>query len=672
MRSAAQRRRVLSAATWAVAAVGRCAMAANAAPPSVAAFAGDKSITDVAISPDGRYLSMLALTPDRRVAVVQDLTTPGPARVVMAADLNQSTDLAWCRWANGTRLVCGLREMTPALNGVIYISTRLAAVDADGKNTKLLMQNQGAAPGEVLGQFQDRVIDWEPGKPNTILVASQEVQRDARARAALQSGGATVGQSYSEFPAVYELDINTGDMTLHSHAREPIREFASDGHGQVRLGWGFFDASTQIEYYVRPSTSNEWRLLYKRDALTAGLNPVAICPERPDCAYAFGPSEGRTALWRMDLTGAMPPQIEFAHPAVDVVSAALGFDHQLLGVTYETDRPFFFVTDPTIGQILDRVKTALPDTFIGVASSTRDLRLLVLRAESDVSPATFYLFDSQKGALRRIAGAYPDLDPKTLGRMESISYPAQDGTNIPGYLTVPPGARAANLPLVVMPHGGPTARDHWGFDFLRAFLVSRGYAVLQMNFRGSAGYGTRWRDASLQDWGGLPYSDVTDGAHWAIKQGIADPKRLCIVGWSYGGYVALLSAVRNADLYRCSVSIAGVSDLGLLESQQSKFANSAISRAEIGIRRAKLEQDSPRGHAGDIAMPVLMMHGDKDAQVNVEESRAMDAALTTAHKPHEFILIKGADHQMTRESDRTTILTAIEGFLARNLAAGGS
>ncbi len=645
---------------------------AHAAMQPIAAFAGDKSVSDVTISPDGHHLSMLVLTPEKRVVLVQDLAGATAPRVVMTADLNQSTDLAWCRWANDTRLICGLREMITAPTGIglVFVSTRLVAVDADGKNSKLLMQEQGTSPGEVLGQFQDNVIDWEPGKPNTILVASSESQMDARTRAALQSGGGTLGRTLNEFPAVYELDINTGAMTLHSHAREPIRQFVTDGHGEVRFGWGYFAKSAEIEYYARPSAAKDWHLLFKRDAFSARLDPVAICPETPDCAYAFGPSDGRVALWRMDLAGSTPPQLEFAHPSVDVVSVSLGRDQQLLGVTYETDRPFFYATDPKIKQIIDRVKSAIPDAYIRVVDATHDQGLFVLRTISDIDPGTYYLFDSGKGNLRRIASGYPELDTKSLGRMQSINYTAQDGTSIPGYLTVPPGKAAQNLPLVVMPHGGPTARDSWDFDFLRAFLVSRGYAVLQMNFRGSSGYGDKWRAAAHQDWGGLPHSDVSDGAHWAIKQGIADPKRMCIVGWSYGGYVALLSAVRDADLYRCSVSIAGVSDLGLLEDQQSYFVSGEISRQQIGTGKDKLAQDSPRGHAGSVAVPVLMIHGDKDAQVNSEQSRAMDAALTMAGKPHQFILIKGADHQMTRESDHTTMLTAIEKFLTENLGPG--
>jgi dipeptidyl aminopeptidase/acylaminoacyl peptidase len=296
--------------------------------------------------------------------------------------------------------------------------------------------------------------------------------------------------------------------------------------------------------------------------------------------------------------------------------------------------------------------------------------VFLVHTSSDIDPGTFYMLDVAKGSLRVIGSGYPSLDQKKLPRMQSISFMASDGTTIPGYLTVPLGRRAEHLPLIVMPHGGPGARDNWDFDPLRLFLASRGYAVLQVNFRGSTGYGRKWLMDAHQDWGGLTYSDITDGARWVLKQGIADPAHMCILGWSFGGYAALVGAVRNGDLYRCAVSIAGVSDLSLLESQMSAFANSGIAREQIGTLRQKLKDDSPQRHAADAAMPVLMIHGDMDAQSNVEQSIAMDDALAHAHKKHELVIIKGGRHSLSLESERITLLTTIERFLAENLGPG--
>jgi dipeptidyl aminopeptidase/acylaminoacyl peptidase len=251
--------------------------------------------------------------------------------------------------------------------------------------------------------------------------------------------------------------------------------------------------------------------------------------------------------------------------------------------------------------------------------------------------------------------------------MHPVAYPARDGTMIPGYLTKPPDAPEGQLPLIVMPHGGPIARDRWQYFFLQQFLASRGYAVLQMNFRGSGGFGNDWYAAAHQDWGGLTYDDIVDGARWAIQSGIADPHRVAIVGWSFGGYAALLGAVRDSDLFRCAVSIAGISDLGLLLYPGGGIVTGEILREQIGTHSAKLKADSPRRHADAVRIPILMFHGDADPQVDIEQSRAMAASLKAAGKPYQFIEFKGATHQIASSADRATMMHTIEDFLTANM-----
>jgi dipeptidyl aminopeptidase/acylaminoacyl peptidase len=219
-----------------------------------------------------------------------------------------------------------------------------------------------------------------------------------------------------------------------------------------------------------------------------------------------------------------------------------------------------------------------------------------------------------------------------------------------------------------MPHGGPIARDSWEYFFLRQFLASRGYAVLQMNFRGSDGYGSDWFFAAHQDWGGLTYDDVIDGARWAIAQGTADPARVCIVGWSFGGYIALLGAQRNSDIFHCAVSIAGVSDLGLLIDDGYRWWDIGdVLRKQIGTDPAKLRRDSPRLHAADFNVPVLILHGDQDPNVPRKQSQVMDAALTRASKSHRFLLVHGADHSFTADAGRATLLKEVESFLGSHI-----
>jgi dipeptidyl aminopeptidase/acylaminoacyl peptidase len=226
--------------------------------------------------------------------------------------------------------------------------------------------------------------------------------------------------------------------------------------------------------------------------------------------------------------------------------------------------------------------------------------------------------------------------------------------------------------LVLLPHGGPIARDTWEYDFLRQFLVSRGYAVLQMNFRGSDGYGGDWFYAAHQDWGGLTYDDVVDGARWAIQQGITDPERIAIVGWSFGGYIALLGAQRNPELFQCAVDIAGVSDLSLLIDEGQNWLGGDTIKKQIGIDKDKLKRDSPRLHAADFKVPLLMLQGKMDAQVPFEQSEVMDRALTRAHIAHRFVVVPGADHQFSDVKDRATLLRETEDFLRQHVRAGAA
>ena len=278
----------------------------------------------------------------------------------------------------------------------------------------------------------------------------------------------------------------------------------------------------------------------------------------------------------------------------------------------------------------------------------------------------FLLLDRGSHKVTQVGAGYPDRDPATLAPMRSISYPARDGTRIPGYLSVPRGMAPTHLPLIVMPHGGPIARDSWRYFFLREFLVSRGYAVLQMNFRGSDGYGGDWFYAAHQDWGGLTYDDVVDGARWAIQQGISDPQRVCVVGWSFGGYIALLGAQRNPDLFRCAVDIAGVSDLSLLIDEGHDWISSESVKKQIGVNAEKLKRDSPHLHAEEFKVPLLILHGKMDAQVPFEQSEVMDKALTRAHVTHRFAVVPEADHQFSQVKDRATLLKETEAFLGEH------
>ena len=265
-----------------------------------------------------------------------------------------------------------------------------------------------------------------------------------------------------------------------------------------------------------------------------------------------------------------------------------------------------------------------------------------------------------------MATARPQLDGVTLAPVKAISFPAADGTQIPGYLTLPPGSDGRNIPAIVMPHGGPGARDEWGFDWLAQFYAARGYAVLQPNFRGSTGYGQSWfQKNGFQSWR-TAIGDVNDAGRWLVRQGIAPAAKLAIVGWSYGGYAALQSAVLDPDLFKAIVAIAPVTDLELLRAESYNFTNYKIVDAYIG-RGAHIAEGSPARNAARIKAPVLLFHGSVDLNVAVAESRVMADRIRGAGGKVEYVEFKGLTHQLDDDAARTAMLGKSDAFLRTSL-----
>jgi dipeptidyl aminopeptidase/acylaminoacyl peptidase len=311
---------------------------------------------------------------------------------------------------------------------------------------------------------------------------------------------------------------------------------------------------------------------------------------------------------------------------------------------------------------------ALPHLpIIDFVDSTMDGRKLLIFAGSDSDPGRFYLFDRDTKSLNEAMLQRPQLEGRVLAQMKPVTIAARDGASIPAYLTLPPGrADAKGLPAVVLPHGGPSARDDWGFDWLSQFLAARGYAVLQPEFRGSAGYGDAWRNENAYRNWRTAMSDIADSARWLQSQGIADPKRMAIFGWSYGGYAALMEAETDPQLYKAVIAVAPVTDLTLLKQDAQAYTSGAMRSKQIGSGDYVVE-GSPLRHADAIQAPVLLVHGDMDANVAFHHSEKMEAALKSAGKDVEFLQYKGLDHQLENSAVRAEFLTRIGQLLDRTI-----
>jgi dipeptidyl aminopeptidase/acylaminoacyl peptidase len=624
-------------------------------PPAAAeipleAFAAGPQMSEPHISPDGRLLVFLTTYAGQPRMAIRDLITHRERMILNAAVGPLS--VTRCEFKTNDRLLCHLegvaRGGTPER---LYPASRLLAVNADGRGLRVLFRDSFFARLTAAGraQFQDRIVNWLPDDPTHVLIE-------------LGAGG-------SVFPSVYRLDVYRGNLQLVVAAQPPVMDWTADQGGVVRFGFGFRDDAGV--YIARNSADSPWRTLeqFKRfdhdrfDPLTFGA--------RPNQLLVFAPYEGRTAVWQLDLDAASGGmQLLYSRPDVDV-SGILEWptDRHVAGFVYETDRPHTYFTDAHAAAIDAQLERALPGAYHVVVDATRDGSKLVTVSFADVMPPRYHLLDVASGALTELGRQGAALGDAPLSPMRPVTVPGAGGIAIPGYLTLPPGtATGAKLPAVVLPHGGPYTRDHWGYDPLVQVLASRGYAVLQLNFRGSTGYGAQWRDAGHQAWGTIMHDDITAGAHWLIEQGIADPKRLAIVGWSYGGYAALIGVEKEPQLYRCAVSIAGVSDLSQMMHDDERFYGGKDSAGEaMGTDPAALRAQSPLQHVGLIRVPVLLVHGDEDYTVLVEHSKAMDQALSSHGVPHELVLIRHGEHSLLRPEMRLTLYRKVTEFLQANL-----
>jgi dipeptidyl aminopeptidase/acylaminoacyl peptidase len=617
--------------------------ASGATPPSIETFAADNDFGAVSLSPDGNRVAYTARVNGKRGLIVLDLEKR-TMKPILAAEEN-SLQITWCSFKTAQRLLCGLHGVEHSRVDPFPIS-RLIAINADGTGLKILVQNGRNGSS----QYQDQVLDWRDEDPSHVLIQL------------------TPPESFTAFPAVYSLDVESGRLEMVQQQRNPIGSWYSDDNGVVRYGQGCDDAK-RCEYVTRDSADAPWRVLKRWERFEDASDFTVLGFGRAsDKLFVSEVLDDRVAAYQLDLSEKADKELMLAHPQVDIGGAIeWPRTNRVVGFWYETNRYQRVIFDADAAPIFEVVDKSLPATINTIVSTARDDKLLLIASWSDVLPTQYYLLDLERKALRKLSGIATDLAQIPLAPMKPVNITAADGTILPGYLTVPVGAEAKNLPTVIYPHGGPHARDSWGYDEIVQFMASRGYAVLQVNFRGSTGYGNAWFEAGLRKWGSVMVDDVNAAAHWAIAQGIADPKRTCIVGWSFGGYAALMGAIREPDLYRCVASIAGVADLRSLTWQwKNYYGGSKAADYLLGSDSDELAAGSPLKSAKLMKAPVLLVHGKVDLQAGVEQSQLMYRALGDK-KQRELVLIPEADHSLSRYEWRKTLLTKLEAFLGKEL-----
>lgn len=639
-------------------------VAVAAEDPAAKAFGARPAVLDASLSPDGQSIALIQPLADGQanalfVARLDGKSQPKPI-LTSSGRPDRLTD---CGWASNARLVCQIYMVTKQ-DAVRMVFTRMVAVNADGTKVQELSATSNNYTLEYR-QFGGGVIDWLADDPNggSVLMSRAFHEEDSTG---------TLLANQKRGLAVEKVDTNTLQRTIVEQPREAVEVYISDQHGAVRI-YGHRPRATsgymtnKVNYFYRPAGGGPWTPLssYDGDART-GFEPTDV-DRALNAAYGFEWVNGHLAVVRVALDGSGKREVLVSRSDVDVDRLIrVGRDHRVVGASYATDRRQVEFFDPKLKATAVALSKALGQPDIRFVDASQDGTKLLLWAGTDVDPGRYYLFDSAAKRLAEVMPGRPELAGYKLSPVKAITYKAADGTDIPAYLTLPPGSDGKNIPAIVMPHGGPESRDEWGFDWLAQYFANRGFAVLQPNFRGSAGYGEAWfENNGFQSWR-TAIGDVNDAGRWLSAQGIAAPGKLAIVGWSYGGYAALQSSVLDPSLFKAVVAIAPVTDLDAFREEARDFTNFKVEDARIG-HGPHVKEGSPAQNAEKIKAPVLMFHGDQDVNVGVGESRLMASRLKSAGAKVELVVYPGLDHQLDDSSVRARMLDKADGFLRASL-----
>lgn len=465
---------------------------------------------------------------------------------------------------------------------------------------------------------------------------------------------------------VYRVNLQTGVATLDTQNPGSVAGWAEDNHLVVRAALqNNPDGSTQI--LVRPNASAPWQTLLKA-APEDQIAPVAFSADNGSLYVASSVDANSARLLRYDLSNnqfavvASDPTYDVGSPLIDAK------DRRLAAVSFQRERTEWDVLDPAYRRDFDALHK-LHAGDISFLSSTANGRRLIVAYLVDNGPVSYYSYDrnTQRGTFLFVSR--PALLNYQLASMRPISYQAGDGTTIHGYLTLPVGVAPKHLPMILFVHGGPWARDTWGYSGYVQWLANRGYAVLQVNFRSSTGYGKAFLNAGNRQWAGAMHQDLLDAKDWAVAQGYADPAKVAIMGGSYGGYAVLAGVTFSPDAFAAGVDIVGPSNLNTL--LQSIPPYWSTGRAQFAMRMGDsvdfLNSQSPLFKADQIKVPLLIGQGANDPRVNKRESDQIVAAMRKNNKPVEYIVFPDEGHGFARPENNRRFNAAVEAFLGKYL-----
>ncbi|MGN6313778.1 MAG: alpha/beta fold hydrolase [Rhodanobacteraceae bacterium] len=653
----------LSRALVALALCG-CAFASFADPVSLVDLARHSQYKDVKISPDGRYIAATTVLKDgQTVLSLVDLVKKKGVNV----SPRQGDDVLDFWWVSPNRVLYTEAEHdggwdAPIATGELY------GVNADGGSPEMLYgyRKSGMETGSHIQQTtaeygSARYLSRIEGDPDHVLVQITDWEASGAAGA---------------FSAVWEMDVRDGRK--HRVATAPMREadYLADHKGNVWFATSD-DLNGGRKIYIRPGGSGDWELLGEASAdrdwpLQFSADDKSVWFSCPGAETGFGVCRFDPATRKMTNV--------WSNPDVEMDDLAQGLARDsVMGVRFVDGRPALSVFDAKSpdAQALIALMQQYPGEDVQFVSGTDDGSKAIALVQADADPGTFFLYDRASNKFTPLLQRASWIDPAKMAGKQPITLTSRDGLKLQGYVSYPPGQeKAKHLPMVVFVHGGPFGiRDDWEYDSYVQAMATHGYAVLQVNYRGSGGYGYDFEKAGYREWGGKMQDDVTDATRWAIAQGIADPNRICIYGGSYGGYAALEGAVKDPGLYKCAIGYVGVYDLSLMYTRgdipQDIYGRDYLKRV-LGTDETVLAQRSPIFQLNSLKAKVMLIVGGRDTRVPEVQGKNLHMALLERKVPHEWLYKPDEWHGFYNEDNIAELFTKVDAFLDANIGPGAT
>lgn len=615
--------------------------------PGLETYVRSPEIIDVSLSPDGKRIALVTQPEGKYVLLIYDIVTDSSRHIPVGDAKIRS--IFWGSNDNvmmRTSVTVGLQEFTGRKQEHSLIH------NIDLRNVKV-----------------KPLFDRMDGYYNTVQGNVQRIRQDGK----YYVTASNYNMKGFEYPLdLFRFDLDTGKGKLIDSAVQDTHNWVMTPAG-VPVARALYDKADKEWRLEFRTEKGGWRKAYKQKEAIDYPSLIGLGRSEKSVIIYIEAGDQGGSYYEVSADGTLSEALSQDSRVSPLFHPVTGL---FCGLATHEDWISYGYADPKMQKLADLAGRAMPEYKVSIYEfAAEDPRKVLVYGEAKDDPGTYYFIDFSSGNYVPVGGNYPDIPPEWVTQKQKVSYKASDGLEINGFLTLPHFRDAKNLPLVVLVHGGPNARDTGTFDYEAQLYASRGYAVLQANYRGSTGYGQSFIEAGYGQWGRKMQTDLSDGVRHLVTQGTVDPKRVCILGASYGGYAALAGVTLDPGVYNCAVSIAGISDLkAMLDFDATKSGGSSTPltlymKRSVGDKKT-LDEVSPIKHAEKVSVPVLLIHGYDDTVVDVSQSRRMEKALKAASKDVAYIELKGEDHWQSVEAKRLEMAKAVVAFIEKHNPPG--